>query len=207
MKDYPSIARATGQAFREIPNASVFDKLDGSSMRSEWVPKRGWYKHGRRNGLVDDSNPHLAKVPELFSSTIAEALERVARDHRWQHLVVFYEFWGPQSLAGRHFEEDPKYLTLFDAAADKKGFLGPDAFRKSFEDQVETARYLGTVNWTRGYVQKVRDGEVEGITLEGVVAKAGTKHDIIRSKAKTQVWIDRVMALYGPVEGKKIVES
>lgn len=207
MEDYPSIPRSTGSAFREIPGAYVFDKLDGSSMRSEWNRKRGWYKHGRRKGLLDDSNPALTVVPELFEATLAEPLERLAKDNRWAHLVVFYEFWGPESLAGQHGENDPKRLTLFDAAVDKKGFLGPAEFRKTFEDVVDSARFLGRVNWTRGYVEQVRQNEVEGITFEGVVAKAGLKHDIVRAKAKTQSWIDRVLEVHGELQGQKFIES
>ena len=207
MKDYPSISSAIGQNFREIPRAQVFDKIDGSSMRSEWNRKQGWYKHGKRSGLTDDSNPHLVSAPTLFMETMSETLAKIARDNRYEAVVVFYEFWGKLSIAGLHTEGDPKFLTIFDAAPYKKGILGPTEFRKLFEDEVPTARYLGTVHWTRGYVDLVRKGEVEGITLEGVVAKAGEKHDIVRAKAKTQRWIDRVIEVHGELAGRKFIES
>lgn len=207
MKDYPSIPRATGTSFREIPGALIFDKLDGSSMRSEWSKKRGWYKHGKRSGLVDDSNPHLVQVPKLFMETLAEPLTHLALAQRWQNLVVFYEFWGEYSFAGLHFDGDEKKLTVFDAAPDKRGILGPQEFRRIFEGKVDTPAYLGTTNFTRGYVERVRQGEIEGITFEGVVAKAGDRHDIIRAKAKTQAWIDKVIELHGEEAGKRIVNS
>jgi hypothetical protein len=207
MKEYPSIPRATGTLFREIPDAYIFDKLDGSSLRSEWNPKRGWYKHGRRHGLLDDSNPSLGVAPELFEQRLAEPLARIARDNRWQSLIVFYEFWGVKSLGGQHAEDDPKFLTLFDAAANKKGILGPAEFLRVFDGKVETASFLGRHNWTRGYVEDVREGRVEGITSEGVVAKAGSGHAIVRAKAKTQAWIDRIIAVHGEIRGRKIVES
>jgi hypothetical protein len=207
MKDYPSIPQSSGQRFEEIPNAHVFDKLDGSSMRSEWNRKRGWYKHGKRSGLLDSSNPHLVVVPRLFEETMAEPLAKIARDAKWESCVVFYEFWGKRSIAGLHFEDDPKFLSLFDVAANKQGFLGPAEFRKLFDDRVRTARYLGSVHWTRGFIDTVRSGQLEGVTFEGVVAKAGTKHDIVRAKAKTQAWIDRVMEIHGELAGRKLVES
>ncbi len=140
MKDYPSIPRSSGQSFQEIPDASVFDKLDGSSCRSEWNRKRLWYKHGRRRGLMDDSNPHLVVVPKLFEETLAEPLTKIARDAKLENMVVFYEFWGLKSIAGLHVEGDPKFLTLFDSTVDKKVFLDPGAFRRTFEDKVPTAR-------------------------------------------------------------------
>lgn len=207
MKDYPSIPLSKGQKFQEIPNAHVFDKLDGSSMRSEWTKKRGWYKHGRRRGLLDDSNPALVVVPEMFERSFAESLARVAVKNKWQHLIVFYEFWGDQSIAGLHFQDDEKHLTLFDAAADKKGIIGPKDFRKIFESEVETAAFLGIHNFTRGFAKRVRDGEVEGITFEGVVAKAGSGHTLVRAKAKTQRWIDRVISIHGNEKGTRLIES
>lgn len=207
MKDYPSIPRATGTKFVEIPNAYIFDKLDGSSCRSEWNVKQGWYKHGRRRGLLDDSNPHLVAVPQLFEEQLAEPLTKIAKDNKLGSVVVFYEFWGAKSVAGQHVEGDPKCLTLFDVAVNKQGFLNAPTFRRLFEDKVPTARFLGLVNWTRGYVERIRKGEVEGITFEGAVAKAGTKHDIIRAKAKTQAWIDRVIEIHGLTAGTKLVNS
>ncbi len=59
----------------------------------------------------------------------------------------------------------------------------------------------------RGYVDLVRKGVIDGITHEGVVAKAGEKHDIVRAKAKTQRWIDAVIAAHGELAGKKLIES
>lgn len=206
MKDYPSIPQSIGTKFREMPNAYVFDKLDGSSMRSEWTKKRGWYKHGKRQGLIDDSNPHLSRVPVLFDEQLHDALERLARDRRWQHLIVFYEFWGERSFAGRHYDGDDYHLTVFDAAVDKKGILGPEDFRSYFEDVVETPLCLGRFNWTRGFVQEVYEGNIPNITFEGVVGKLGTRHDIIRAKAKTKAWLDKVKELYGP-EADRIINS
>jgi hypothetical protein len=175
-------------------------------MRSEWNRKQGWYKHGKRNGLIDGSNPHLLQVPDLFMRTLADPLTKIAMDNKLTNLIVFYEFWGARSIAGLHFENDPKFLTLFDAVPNKQGFLGPQDFRKLFEDKVATARYLGTHNFTRGFVERVKNNELDGITFEGVVAKAGTKHHILRGKAKTQVWIDKVIEIHGD-KSKFIIES
>jgi len=194
---YPSIPAATGQKFREIPDAQIFDKLDGSSLQAEWSRKRGWYKHGRREGLLDHQNPQLLEAPTLFDAQLAEPLARLARALGFQQLVVFYEFWGAQSVAGVHVAADPKFLTVFDAAWDKRGIMPPSDFRRAFEDMVPTAKYLGTTNWTRGYVERVRRGEIAGVTFEGVVAKFGDRQGIIRAKAKTQAWIDKIRAIHG----------
>jgi hypothetical protein len=207
VKDYPSVSSSYGQSFFEIERAEVFDKLDGSSMRAEWNRKRGWYKHGKRHGLIDSTNPHLLAAPDVFMATMGEQIAKIATDSRWETLVVFYEFWGTRSIAGLHFTGDTFNATLFDAAPHKQGIMLPKDFRKTFEDKVPTAKHLGTIHWTRGFVDRVRQGEVEGITFEGVVGKAGTKHDIIRAKAKTQRWIDRVIEVHGELSAAKIIAS
>ena len=96
--------------------------------------------------------------------------------------------------------------------------LGDDLFAlKSVPYQVSFAvldgqplalpRFLGQHHWTRGFVQQVRDGEVEGITFEGVVGSSGEGHKLLWSKAKTQRWVDAVLSRYGEEAGTKIVES
>jgi hypothetical protein len=139
----------------------------------------------------------------LFRDTRADALAKIARKERWQKLVVFAEYWGPKSLAGMHEPCDEMRLTVFDAAPDKRGLLDSRDFRKAFEDKVETATYLGRHRWTRGFVERVRAEGFEGATFEGVVGKST---DGYMAKAKTQAWIDAVLARHGEA-GQQIVES
>ncbi len=207
MKPYPSIPPSTGQKFREF-DAYVFDKLDGSNLRFEWTRKQGWHKFGTRTRLFDHTDPDFGLAVPLFLRFWQDCLTKVAVDNRWNHLIVFMEFWGKQSFAGKHDPKDDKTLTLFDACPDKKGLLGPREFLKLF-DKFLIPRFLGTHKWTRGFVDRIRKGEsgLDGITFEGVVGKGGSGHKLVMSKAKTQIWIDKVLAQYGEVEGKKIVES
>ena len=208
MLEYPSIPRSMGQDFQELPGAHVFDKLDGTSARSEWSKKRGWHKHGLRHTRLGTGHEvsFFAEIPSLFEHLLAEPIEIIARKQGLQRLVVFYEYWGARSLAGFHEEGDDKTLTLFDAAPEGE-FMPPEDFRKTFEDRVPTARFLGRRNWTRGFIEEVRRGEVKGITLEGVVGKLQTRRDFLRAKAKTARWIDLVLARHGQDEGKRLVES
>jgi hypothetical protein len=52
MYRYPEI---DGPSKAPHEHCLAFDKLDGSNMRFEWSPKRGWYKFGSRGQLID---PH-----------------------------------------------------------------------------------------------------------------------------------------------------
>ena len=139
---------------------------------------------------------------------MAAPLARLAWDNRWQHLIAFMEFHGPGSFAGTHVPADPKQLTLFDLCPDKKGIVGPARFLKfTGKLSVPVAVCLGQQNWTRGFVQRVRDGMIPGITFEGVVGKAGDGHALVLAKAKTQAWIGKVYARYGQKDGDAVVNS
>jgi hypothetical protein len=205
VKSYPSIPQNRGRTLREFA-AHVFDKLDGSNLRFEWDRKRGWHKFGTRTQMLDRAHPALGAAIDVFERTLAEPLARLATDQRWQELVAFAEFWGPRSLGGRHEPDDPKSLTLFDLSPHKKGILGPEEFLRLC-GALPTPRYLGEFAWTGAFVERVRRGELPGVTLEGVVGKAGAGHRLTMAKAKTQAWIDRILARYGDVEGAAIVDS
>jgi len=205
MKLYPSISRSTGQSFREF-DAYVFDKIDGSNLRFEWTRKRGWHKYGTRERLFDQTDEVFGEAIPIFEKTLADPLDKVARKERWDVLTVFAEFWGPGSFAGLHVPGEPKNLTLFDANPYKKGILGPRQFLDLFGD-LGIPKFLGRQRWTRGFVERVRLGQVEGITFEGVVGKGGEGHDLVMAKAKTQAWLDRVMEKFGIEQGTKIINS
>lgn len=205
MKDYPSILSSNGQNFTEF-KAHVFDKLDGSNLRFEWAKKSSWFKYGTRTRLFDESDEVFGSAISLFHNTLAEPLERIAIDNNWKHLIIYAEWFGPSSFAGNHIETEEKELVLFDVAADKKGIMGPKDFLKLF-DKVKIPNYLGMHNWTRGFVDKIRNNELEGVTFEGVIGKAGEGHKLIMRKAKTQVWVDAVRARYTSEEAEKLIKS
>ena len=205
MKEYPSILGSKGKDFREF-DSYVFDKIDGSNLRWEWARKSGWYKNGTRTRLFDESDPVFGCAVEIFKNTLSEPLEKIAKDNRWDRCIVFTEFCGNLSFAGKHVESDSKYLTVIDIAPYKKGILGPKEFLKLCGN-ISIPNFLGCYKWNRNFVEEIREGKLEGITFEGVVGKAGESHKLIMRKAKTQAWIDKVLAQYGEIEGAKIIES
>lgn len=206
MKDYPSIPGAIGQQFSEIPNAYIFDKLDGRQVRVEWNRKHGFHKWGSRHHLIDIlSDPdygHAAKPFSKFNRTLHDFLVK-----RWQKATLYFELWQEHSLGGVFVPNETYNLTLFDVAPDHEGIIGPKRFLQLFPAVAPTPTFLGQDNFTRGFADKVRAGYALGVTFEGVVAKAGDGHKQQRGKAKTQKWIDAIIARHGEVEGKRIIES
>jgi hypothetical protein len=173
VKQYPSIPRANGSAFRSF-DAYLFGKLDGSSLRFEWNPKTGWSKAGSRHRLLDAHDPILAPALALFQTTWDEPLARIARDKHYVRLTAFLELYGPHSLAGQHLAGEPKTLTLFDVAPFGGGLMAPAEFLRIF-GALPIAPYLGQATWTRELVERIRAGQLPGATFEGVVGKGARR--------------------------------
>lgn len=190
MKTYPSIP-GDGNSFH-IPNAYIFDKLDGRNVRVEWNRKRGWHKWGTRHQLFDESNPDYAPAIPIFNSIYSEQITKIAMDNRWQEVTVFLELWQKNSLGGVFLPDEEFNLTLFDVSPYKQGLLGPKEFLKKF-DHLPHAAFLGNYTWNKQLIESVRNNYLSGITFEGVIGKSGNKaSDLIMVKAKTNKWLDAI---------------
>ena len=187
MKEYPSI-----DAVVRDGTYYCYDKLDGSGVRGEWDPKKGFWKFGKRHGLIDGSNPHLQLAQDLIQRKYGEDLARIFRTERWRKVTAFFELWGPRSFAGNHEDGDDITVTLLDSAVDNRGLLAPRDFVRTF-DRVDHAALLH-----RGPVgevaEQVRVGTLPGMTFEGVVCKgAWASPGLPRMfKIKNQAWYEKL---------------
>lgn len=191
MKTYPSI----NGGVRHGTPVYIFDKLDGSNVRAEWTRKQGWCKFGRRNGLLDDTNPVLRdEVPRLIMDLYADDLARILVKQRVQKAVAYFEFHGPNSFAGTH-EDEAHTVTLLDVAVDKKGLLEPRDFLRWFGDiPAGHAALLHHGNFTHEMKEQVQEGVFPGMTYEGVVAKGGyvSPGRPLMFKWKNYAWLRRL---------------
>lgn len=201
MKHYPSIPKFFGGNIK----LHTFDKLDGSNLRLEYSKKRGWFKFGTRNRLFDETDEIFGPAIPLFKETMSEQLAKIIVDNRWQNAVLFGEFWGKESFAGLHIKEDPKFITIIDVNPHKIGIIPPQEFLKLFGEF--GPNYLGQINWTAGFIDRVKNEVIEGITFEGVVGKVSENKKIIMYKAKTQKWIDKVKEKYDAETAENIIRS
>jgi len=199
MKTYPSIPKFPGGSVK----LHTFDKLDGSNLRFEWTKKRGWFKFGTRRRLFDETDDQFGLALPLFYNTLAEPLGNVLAGQGWEKVIVFAEYRGKESFAGYH-TDDEKYLTVIDVSIHRKGILPPREFLKLFERF--SPNYLGEFNWTPGFVERIKNNEVDGITFEGVVGKVKNKNLIVMYKAKTQQWIDKVKSRFAD-RAQEIINS
>jgi hypothetical protein len=192
MKAYPSIDR-TVQSKLEI---IAFDKLDGSNIRAEWSPKRGFYKFGSRKRLLDATDKHLGKAIPLIMA-MAPDLEEVFKKQKWnRNVICFFEFWGPNSAFGQHDQKDEHRITLIDVNLHKQGILPPRQFLKLFSHlAIPKVLYEGRPNAT--FVQSVENSTLTGMTSEGVVCKAPNPSKKktakpVMFKVKSKAWLEQL---------------
>jgi hypothetical protein len=197
MKNYPSIPTEIDRQW----SYHVFDKLDGSNLRAEWNPKRGFYKFGTRTRLLGSDQPTLMPAQDLFQAKYAAELSRRFRDRRCPRALAFFEFVGPNSFAGSHTDPVAAMdVVLFDVAIHQKGLLPPTDFL-GLAQGLATPRLLFQGPITEAFIESVRDGTCPGITEEGVVGKGpyqSTWGGPIQFKIKTRRWLDRLKTYCGP---------
>jgi len=204
MKTYPSTKFMNGLTKGAgIPDGNdwyVFDKLDGSNIRVEWSAKRGFYKWGRRYGLLDDSNPWLMPTPvqALLADSYGPGLDVEFRRRKYKRVLCFFEFVGANSFSGHH-EHEAHRLVMIDVNLHPKGFMGPADFVSLCEDVgmqegIEFARVLHQGEITQELLDSIRNSTLEGMTFEGAVCKSqGKKVSSRRAfKVKASIWLDKL---------------
>lgn len=188
MKKYPKI-----EYIKDIigMEATVFNKLDGSNLRFEWNKKRGWFKFGTRNNLMDKDYPELGVGIEIFLNKYGEDLSKVFVDKykKVESFVVFGEFFGPNSFAGSHLKEDKKDVVLFDVNGYKKGFLPPDEFIQNF-GHLDIPEILYKGEMSQDIITSVKENHWN--LVEGVVVKGTWGKEVWMTKIKTNDWISKV---------------
>jgi len=187
MKEYPTILRH-GQTSTS-GQYHGYEKLDGSMIRVEWTKKSGFYKFGRRDGLLDDSNPFLPESRKLFEELSEEALHFLSK-RQARHAVLFFEFFGENSFAGNH-EVEPHRIVLVDIALDKKGLVDPKVLKEA-EEWIPSATLIHHGNVGQEVIKAIEDGTFPGMSFEGVVFKRQERNRRIMFKHKSRAWIERL---------------
>ncbi len=201
MKSYPRIQYFNQGLFGE--DIYAFDKLDGSNIRAEWNPKRGWYKFGTRNTMIDEKDLQFGEAITLFLNKYGDSLPKVFRTNksykRIESFVVFAEYVGEQSFAGRHSSSDPKDIILFDVNQYKHGFVTPKNFVEDF-GHLHIPDVIYTGPYTMDFVQSIRDNKhnlKEGVIVKGILKTKNQKDEVWMVKVKTKEWLQRVKELHG----------
>ena len=197
MKTYPSISTRVDFTLPYF----VFDKLDGSNVRAEWTPKKGFYKFGSRTQLLTpDQVPLWPAVERMqaLSDTMGHVLSRL----KTPRVVCFFEWFGPNSFAGSHPDPvDAMELALLDVDVYQKGRLVPQAVLDMASGagvRVPTLLHEGRI--TPELLEAVRAGTLPGVSLEGILGKGPVSRSDggpLMFKHKSQAWLDRLKSYCG----------
>ena len=193
MIQYPSIPTFGSSKIVEGDYGIAFYKYDGSNLRWEWSPKKGWAKFGTRRTLFDDKTPLFNQAIPIFLNTIGDKIVENVR-HEYgnsvQRITAFTEFFGKSSFAGSHDENEEKELKLFDVSVFNKGFLDPFKFDEMFGDEKFSAFKYFEGNFEQSLVDLVYNNTSNDLD-EGVIFK--TKKNIC--KIKTKQWLTKIKTL------------
>jgi len=177
-----------------------FDKLDGSNLRFEYSQKRGFYKFGTRNMMIDETHEQFGFAINLFKEKYNEGLSKLFKTKDYRNtlaFVCFAELLGTKSAFGQHeFGNDTFDVTLIDVSQYKKGFVPPKQFVKDFGPLgIPRVVYEGNLN--KELVQRVKVNEFglsEGLVAKGVVRTKKGVDQIYSCKIKTDDWFERLRA-------------
>ena len=185
--------------------AYAFNKIDGSNIRAEWTKKNKFHKFGTRNQLISKAVIRKGEILQqgdicnwgeatrLIMEKYEHDLHNIFVAQRFVKATCFFEFWGENSFAGRHFDEE-RDITLFDVSVHKKGYILPRQYVKLF-GHLDIAKLLYYGEITESFVEEVREGTLEGMTFEGVVCKLPkykTPGVTDMFKVKNIAWLNRL---------------
>lgn len=190
MKSYPSITKEV----RHDLHIYAFDKLDGSNIRAEWNSKKGFYKFGTKNQLIDESAKPFGRAIKILQDKYADDLSMVFKEHKWRDVICFFELHGPSSFAGTHNFDEDLTVTLFDVNPYKEGILEPREFIKYFSHlDIPKVLYEGRI--TTDLFDKIKQSTLPDMTFEGVVCKGASDSGArmpVMFKVKSQAWLDKL---------------
>jgi len=195
MQQYPSI----GKEIIQDLDYYIFDKLDGSNIRVEYSLKKGFDKFGTRHKLMSDDSGILNNSKDLILNYEKKVFD-IFKKNKWQNGTLFFEFAGPNSFAGFHKEDDEFKVYLIDAHIGKVGFLPPKDFLKSFDNDIEMAKFIKIGKLNKTFIDSVKNGTLEDMTFEGIIAKSFTRNKSIRCKVKNNEWIEKLKEKCGTDE-------
>ena len=224
MKHYDSIPRIQDDDTLKGEVVWGFNKLDGQNFVASYnCRKKTWGPFGSRTVTVDENSEQFGLVVKWFkNSNYPEILADIVKKHSGkkdiftgvEEVTFVFEWYGENSFAGKHQEDDKMHLALIDVFLKKKGYMKPvDYFDLFFNTNIEIPEliYTGTLNsviieaiqnndWTQP------DAKLPTVK-EGVVFKRSTLLKGQRRpsvKVKTKWWLDKLHSMYTEEECKKL---
>lgn len=200
MKKYDSIPAYNHQFEKLYNNTTIFafDKLDGSNIRVEYSEKKGFYKFGSREVLLDETSSDLGFCIELFHNTWKPILEEKIKKYSnilKDKTTFFFELVGTKSKFGFHnIGHDNFQLVLIDVSPFKNTYIPPDVFYEMFYDcNIPKLIYNGVI--TKEFVNDIIENKYdlsEGVIIKGLICNKKGNNRLIYTKIKTNKWFEEL---------------
>lgn len=203
MVEYPSIKNSS-KAPRQ--NCIAFNKYDGSNFRAKWTAKKGFCLFGTRTQLIDESTPYWSVMVETFNNTLNDTLSKIFKDHKdfryVREIVLFGEYFGLDSFAGQHIDNQEHSIIPFDILVGHKQskFLLPQDFIKLLGDKVPIPEIVYEGNLTDQFILDVRENKFdlnEGVVCKGTQGRGDYSGGVWMAKIKTWDYLNKLKSRYG----------
>lgn len=200
-----------------------YNKLDGQNFCVKYNPRtREFGPYGSRKAMVDETSEQFGECVKWFEgSNYREILNNIVRTHRGKkdifqgidEITFFFEWYGPNSFAGRHQEGDEMHLALIDVFLKKKGYMEPADYERLFRNSgVEMPDLIYKGPLTNEIIESIQSidydsGTEFAVIKEGVVFKRSTLMKGQRRpsvKVKTKWWLNKLHSMYSEEECKEL---
>jgi hypothetical protein len=195
----------------QLTKCLAFEKYDGTNLHWVWRQEEGWVGFGTRRsryslnteGIAEFQREHqpLRAATDLFEEIVKPTSNYLlsAKYSKSKELIVFTEFFGANSFAGAHVDDEPKTLMVIDVLTDF-GFLNPDQFvidwgcgmylpEKNFPRILCGGKYSGQM------VEDIRNNKYN--VKEGAIIKGMVRDKVHMFKVKTNEYMERLKAKLG----------
>lgn len=175
----------------------AFDKVDGTNLHWIWSLTNGWHLFGTRRsqfnlnnqGIIDFNKEHteLVNTIDIFE-TFKDKLAALFCNNPYycnSKVTVFTEFWGVNSFAGNHSQDDEHKLIMIDVGVNGD-IIFPELFIKDFSN-FEIAKVIYTGKYSGQFAEDVRNGKYN--VNEGVVVKGLVDKQLFMTKIKTNAYL------------------
>lgn len=182
----------------------AFEKYDGTNIHWTFMPQEGWQDYGTRRDrysinttgvrAFEEAHPELAGVHKLWDqdSKLEDFFNSNPKYNTAKEIIVFTEYFGPNSFAGQHNPKDEKQLVIFDIEVDGK-IIPPEEFVEDFK-QFNIAKIVYQGKFSGQLFVDVRKGKLN--VKEGIVVKGMVSGQIYMAKIKTEAYMERLKKEY-----------
>lgn len=187
----------------------VFEKLDGTNMHFVFHRQGGdlqCYFQGTRRHRYSFSETEREEFatnhPDLVGAfhleTFIDLEHYINYNENFQHvneLILFTEWFGPNSFAGEHNPTDTMDTYLFDAQVDGR-MLPPEEFLYLFQDcPLPKPKVIYRGKYSGQLVEDIRKGKFP--VKEGAVIKGFADDQVYMAKVKTNDYMEKLKIRFG----------